>query len=390
MRNVVCKSFVSVLAVSGALAAVFVCNTANAAKADKGKKNEEKAREHYVVVDAPSGGSTSYTGQLKKTVKAGRRAYGTLRTDGSVTIRPSAIIHNSDEGPTEICVVGTVMKLDQLPINDVLSIALSSKSADKDLPEMESLIQRTLAINPQVVAARAELQRAQAGFQRIQLEVTRNVIQLRARWEVTRRNVKRLEEKVSKDKDNAELARAYVEARAELAQIESELPLLADSGTTYTVYTSNNCKGGGVCIACPSSSSRTLIAHGSSCLAPNKSSKESKKPNEFDKPITLAFKATEMKDVSEYLQEISKVPFVIDCESAIAQGGIVVTINLKDIPLKDALQAIEDTTWPVKFVERSYGVLVTDEDNAIQRFGRKPEGSPHNSRAFIFNAGPGR
>jgi hypothetical protein len=43
------------------------------------------------------------------------------------------------------------------------------------------------------------------------------------------------------------------------------------------------------------------------------------------------------------------------------------TLQLKEVPLGAALQAIEDQNPPLKFVVRDYGILVTNEHLAAER-----------------------
>ncbi|MBN2294597.1 MAG: hypothetical protein JXM70_19360 [Pirellulales bacterium] len=262
--------------------------------------------------------------------------------------------------------------LAELPLNEVLAIALSARPADKDIPEIESLLARAMSISPEVVSARAALQQAQANLERIQLDVARSVIEIRARWKVARRNVERLEAKVNKERENVELARAYISARAELAQIERELPVLIGSlgavgqatlpaGRTYI----------GIGKHSPAGLVGTFTVNSDATTTTKAPEPQQKMPKEFEKPVSLEFQETEIKDVTQFLQDLTKVQFILDSESGIS--GTPVTVSLKDIPLKDVLQAIEDTTYPVRFVVRPYGVLVTDEDNAVTRFGQKPQ-----------------
>lgn len=258
-------------------------------------------------------------------------------------------------------------ELSQLPLNDVLAIVLASKPSDKELPKIETLVERAMAIDPQVVAARAEVQRAQAELERIQLDVFRRVIETRARWQVAKQTVERLEAKVNQDRDNEELARAYISARARLALVERELPLLANSAgmvggkatsAIFSVGVASDAGLAGVVTMKPGPGATATV------------SAVPQPPKEFDKPVSMDFGGAPLKAVVDTLQHSTGVQFVIDQDTSV--GDIEVTLCLEDIPLGDALQAIEDTSYPVRFVIRPYGVLVTDADAAVNRFGEKP------------------
>lgn len=239
-----------------------------------------------------------------------------------------------------------------VPLSKVEAKALASAPIAKDIPKVEQLLERAMAINPKVVAARAELQQAQANLNRVQLGVAQDIIDLRAKWEIIRRKVEHLEAGVqaAPDATSDMRAQAYIAARAELSQIERKLPLLTGFMGMY-----GQVKGS----VGPATATKPAI----------------KAPKELDlpvEPVTLDFEKQTMEEVALYLAEFTGYQFILDPESGV--GDMPVTLSLKAVPLKDALQAIEDTNWPVRFVARPYGILVTDDDKA-KKLGRKTTAS---------------
>ncbi len=367
MRIVERKRFWTTLLVSAALAGLFAMGLTGTAAADEQKKAKAGRLGTGMPGMMPGAAPTEHLaqdGSGRMRSRMGDRGRPAIEADdpfatpGVMGGRMGGISGLGRPGMSGRRFVRSPQEnLAELPLNEVLAMALSSQPGGKDLPQVENLVERTLAINPKMVAARAELQRAQANLQRIQLEVARNVIEIRARWEVARRAVERLEAKVNKDRENAKLARAYINARAELAQIERGLPLLAGSMA-----------------ATPRSTPEHFTNWKKTAAAPTPQPAQQKMPKEFDQLVSFDFDDVTMEDVVNYLQDQMNVQFIMDHVASEEEGGFPnVTLSIKKVPLKDALQAIEDTTKVVRFVVRPYGVLVTNEDNAVKRFGQKPQ-----------------
>ena len=77
----------------------------------------------------------------------------------------------------------------------------------------------------------------------------------------------------------------------------------------------------------------------------------------------MEFVETPATDVVDYLTDLHKLPFKVS-EKA---GKTEVTVNLKDVTLGAALQAIEDKYPSLQFVVRDYGILLTEREVAKQQ-----------------------
>lgn len=86
-------------------------------------------------------------------------------------------------------------------------------------------------------------------------------------------------------------------------------------------------------------------------------------------PTELEFYETPLPEALDFLRELHGINFFIDAAAFEGQsplGGsslkpdqVKLTLDLRDVPLGAALQAIEDTQGSIRFVVRDYGILVT-------------------------------
>ena len=254
--------------------------------------------------------------------------------------------------------------INKMPIKEVLAIALPSTPMVKDIPKVEQLLERAMATSPEMFTARANLQQAQAHLNRVQLEVAQNMIDLRARWEVARQTVDHLETKVQAERNspNEPLARAFIAARAELSQIERQLPLLAGFMERH-----GQVKGSAGSTTAPKPA--IIEFDGPLTVEFTATKPATKTPKELDLPVSFTFEDQALKDVVGYLAEITGVQFILDFEAGENDGldidNVSITLSLKNVTLRDALQAIEDTSGAdLRFVVRPYGILITTFDRA--------------------------
>jgi hypothetical protein len=90
----------------------------------------------------------------------------------------------------------------------------------------------------------------------------------------------------------------------------------------------------------------------------------------------LVLTDTPFTDVVQYLKELHRIEIQIDKDAlGVAQDGFNVenklTFEIGEVPLAAVIQAIEDKCPPLKFVVRDYGILVTHRDRA-QKAGYFP------------------
>ncbi len=265
--------------------------------------------------------------------------------------------------PRRAMVLRAGRRLDELPSAVMLELALSTGPVGRDMPGLEELVARMLEIDPNVVSARAKLTQAQAQLERIRMDVSRHVINTRAQWEVAKRTVEHLEPQVRKNPKDEKLVRGYVAARARLAQIENELPLL---GTQVGLPT----RPRGFVGASVGGPGRVPWIGRSTGATPNaqpRSPAVEKIRKALDEPTRMEFIETPLRDVVDFLKDKHQIEIVLDIgalEEVGAGPDIPLTVNLTGVRLADALQFIEDRYSDIRFVVRPYGILVTSPERA--------------------------
>ena len=73
-------------------------------------------------------------------------------------------------------------------------------------------------------------------------------------------------------------------------------------------------------------------------------------------PTQVQLKEVAPGDLAKYLQELHGVAFLLDPE--VDQADVLISIDIRDVPLHAALQAIEDTHRAIRFYVRDYGILI--------------------------------
>ena len=259
---------------------------------------------------------------------------------------------------------------DELPPVVMLDLALSTGPVGRDMPGLEELVARMLEIDPNVVSARAKLAQAQAELERIRMDVSRHVINARAQWEVAKRTVEHLEPQVRKNPKDEKLVRQYVAARARLAQIENELPLLGvQVGPSTHPRGFAASMGGTGRVPTMGLPWWTSGSTGAANAQPRSPAVETIR-KALDSPTEMQFIDTPLQDAMDFLMDYHEFQILIDT-AALDEAGTSsdspLTLNLSGLPLADALQAIEDTYPDFRFVVRPYGMLVTTPERVEQR-----------------------
>jgi hypothetical protein len=81
----------------------------------------------------------------------------------------------------------------------------------------------------------------------------------------------------------------------------------------------------------------------------------------LDKPTDMDFIQSQLKDVAEWLEDLHDIQFLVGD----GLDAVLITFEIKGVPLAAALQAIEETTSPgIRFVVRDYGILATTRAEA--------------------------
>jgi hypothetical protein len=220
------------------------------------------------------------------------------------------------------------------------------------LPKMEAMLKSALDHHPEVLAARSKLRAAEAELRQSELAALKDVMHARARWEVARRNA-----------DD----QASPENLGDLAAIEWELAFLL--GTRGVLPAEG---------AAASPSARTTLLP--AVAIPTKPAvltdvlPHAKQAATFkellDQKIECNLQDAPLAEVSAFLSKKSGLRFVLDKQMLEGDGFPVespITLDLGEVELGTALQALEDLHKPLYFVVRDYGILVTTESSRSSR-----------------------
>jgi hypothetical protein len=284
-----------------------------------------------------------------------------------------------------------------------------------------SLLERALRYSPDVQLAEAKLRTAEAELNRARLEVAKSVIGLehsiasqqriidldRIRVQQAREAYKRAEEIVKKGvapaSSESTASLALKEAESELISAEAKLSELRETlryimggspaifqpgmspygtapGSPYTPGGSHSVPPGtsyppgpssppGI----PSSASPPAGRSGGAGAGPSAGSSRLsiKLPAEaadapqhnvrrkLQSPTQIQVKDVEPKELAKYLSDLHGLAVMLDPN--VASGGTI-SIDIRDVPLHAALQAIEDTHPQINFYVRDYGILVHHAD----------------------------
>jgi len=202
---------------------------------------------------------------------------------------------------------------------------------------LEEFLSQALRNHPDILAAEAKLESIQAELTRTRFEITRELITLWNERTFQLQNVQQLETAYKTGGRSAVVGNSLIEAKGKATEIESQVSyLLGQMG------------GAAARVRAAAESKRLpqgpLVEEVAAALAA---------------PTELQFIQTPIRDVAETMKDYHNTTFVIDPNLQ----DVPVTIDIKDIPLGAALQALEDMFRGVRFVVCDYGILVTSDDS---------------------------
>ena len=240
---------------------------------------------------------------------------------------------------------------------------LASAGGALGAPSLEDLLGQAMEGHPAILLAKAKVAQAEAELGGVQAEVTRQIIALRSEFDAQEKTVAKAKEQADaaqqaakakgtdlKDLVEAEAKRdkatsALAEAEAKLARLNTELDQLqALMGR--------------------------LAEHAPRPPAPQPDT-EAQQPTPavsqkvaaaLDKTTNVDFADVPLPEVVKNLREACKTPLTVDAGRGM--GDIRVSLQLKEVKLGAALQAIEDLSPDVMFAVRDYGILATQKEHA--------------------------
>lgn len=248
-------------------------------------------------------------------------------------------------------------------------------------PNLEEMIARAMKDNPDVRVAEAKLREAEAELNRARLQVTKKVLALHQtrktqqaliesaevsfksaeaalKLRTTQFRAGRVpEDEFEGTKANLEQAKIkLIDAKAKLADIEAEIPYLMGKQPTDVVATNLR-------VSPVYSLSLTLDDRKDpeNTKQPLSASMAEKIRKALNTSVQLKVENTPLPDVLEYLGEKTGVSFHV-------RGGWgslkndTMNLQLGEVPLGAALQAIGDSEPSLQFLVRDYGILVVNVD----------------------------
>jgi hypothetical protein len=217
--------------------------------------------------------------------------------------------------------------------------------------DVPSTLDRALAAamenNPDVVAAQAKVQLAEAELNRARMEVARKVIVLWTERQGQQQTAERTRGQYDAGTTNME---ALIAAQSLQAQSQAELRYLTGRALPAAARSGES----GSAARPPEMPLGPLVEKTRKAL--NASSE-------------IEFTDTPISDILSYLADFHKIDFQGDWE-AFKEEGIAtntpISASAKRLPLAAVLQLLEDQHPPMRFVVRDYGLLLTTTKRAQQ------------------------
>ncbi|MBS0201909.1 MAG: hypothetical protein JSS49_03355 [Planctomycetes bacterium] len=219
------------------------------------------------------------------------------------------------------------------------------------LPKIEVMLTSALEHHPDVLVARGKVRSAEAEQRQAELKALKDVMDVRDRWEKSNRTV------VSLGPANP-MAR---EALSELAAIEWELSFLIGTPNDVRAHEPAGVATPPVIPTAQQPAAAQNAPAETDVALPRGDHAKSMK-TKLDETIELNINEVPLKEVVEFLSEKSSLRFVLDLKN-LEDAGIPVdspvTLQLGEVELGAAIQALEDLQSPLSFCVRDYGILVT-------------------------------
>ena len=207
------------------------------------------------------------------------------------------------------------------------------------ITSLEQFLGRTLKTHPDIVAAEAEVELAQAKLTQTRFQIAHELITLWNDWQAQSEHVKHLQAEIDAGVAGrpATIGQLAV-ARARVAEIESLLPyLLGQAGGTPTVRSAALPPG-------PKQAPSGPVAY--------------KILEALNQPAELSFSgAASVRNAADVLSRHHDIRVVVDPEVA----DLPATLDIRGIPLGAALQEAEVFTPGIRFVVCDFGILVTSD-----------------------------
>jgi hypothetical protein len=259
------------------------------------------------------------------------------------------------------------------------------KGGDKDKPpaksKLEETLEQALKYNPDVRVAEAKVREAEAVLSRTRLSVVQKVATLLAAHDAAKKGVenaeidlKRMESLAGRgaipEGEIRAARKALLDAKAELAKIEAELPYvtgktpLEDPNAQTRSATAHALAALGLAIreAETASANEAAIA---SALRYLKAQQLPETPmrerirKALDKPVRVDFRTVPLDMLVRDLFEKADLP--VQIKGDFERSPAVTLMAKEPMPFGAALQLLEDfSPTPLSFLVRDYGVLVTD------------------------------
>jgi hypothetical protein len=274
-----------------------------------------------------------------------------------------------------VVLAGGGIGLGEPPVKDKKDKAAPGKS------KLEEMLAEALKSNPDIRVAAAKLAEADAELNRTRLQVTQKIVALHYAIDTQKKAVEHQERKVKRfqelakraaisAEDYAEVEQALTLAKAKLAELESQMPVLLGKAPGMT---ERDAKLDALLRELEKGRLETENALALYQLTLRLATKDweiAKDPRKADGPVAekirkalvksveLNFKDARVKDVVDDLQSHFglNIKLVEDTRAPLPEK---ITMRLETVPLGAALQCLEDSLPYYRIVVRDYGLLIT-------------------------------
>jgi hypothetical protein len=231
-----------------------------------------------------------------------------------------------------------------------------ARAAD-ELPSQDQAL-GALENHPDIAAANAKVALAEAELYGKRMELSRQVLGLYGSLKTLDANIAQAKAALTQSNAESEQARAeaeLVEAIGQREQAEYELRSLIGARSGAKDKKSSNAA---------SAPARQEP------LGPSVDTWKTK----AEQPIKISFTDTPLVEVLNFLSDTTGIKFSVQVwafEEAGVPMEMPISLSTNEVPLRAALQGLEDTVLGLQFVLRDYGVLLTTEESA-QEHGYMP------------------
>ena len=273
--------------------------------------------------------------------------------------------------PAAILFIGIVVLLSGL---DSRTLALTGNRLESVPENLDTLLDRALAANPEIIVQEAVLEEAIAGLNRTRLAVTQEVVSLHFKRKELRgvvRSTRQSNQRLEKLRANGSVSGAEVEqglidlarAEGELARVEAELRYSIGAG---------GIEGG------RRGNAAALLT------GPHSPASVDDEPEEPGRPpipaavaqkidgtkLRAEFVDQDLVSVLEFIASATGTNLVLDPEVVVEEWMITLTLP-QEVTVRQLFQALADT-YRICFFFRDYGVYVTVDEDWSEAYPRIP------------------